>query len=308
MTSHTTLAFVLSIMVLGQGLAPAADLGMQFIGASRATLPDIQATAIALRTAGGRAQVGLLPFEFNPEAPFANATALVQQTLPGMNGSLTVTVYVGWHPHDARGRREQRVFWDAWQASRLTADHRLLREAYLERVRAADRWIVTMLRWAKSNGYAGRLDFVVVPILEDTCPSSYRTAYQRLVRAIRSVQELDGVTRTSLRRSCLDDNIFRPDGLALELHGPWKSVRSQLASGDTWSNDGTTYDREADFLADATAALDRGVTVLLWRDVYNGFPKGSGFERNWTQRSVTPFSGPGGAAELRLLQRVLRIR
>lgn len=302
-----TLAFLLALALATPGSASAADRGMQFVGASRASAADIRAAAQAFRAAGGRTQISLLPFEFNPQAPFANATAFVQQALPGMNGRLTVAICVGWFPHDARGLAEQRAFWNAWQTSSPSAAQQALRATYLDRLRLTDGWINGMLQWAREQRVIDRLQFVIIPVLEDTCPSSHRTAYQRLVDATRAVQAADGITRTSLRRSPLPENVFRIPGVALELHGPWSFARARLEPGDAWSNDGTPY-RTVDFVDDAGEALDRGVSVLLWRDRYNGTPKGNGFERNWAQRTVAPFTGDGGSAEMQFLSRVLRIR
>ena len=301
------LFLLLAAAMVIPGSARAADRGMQFIGASRATPADIDVASRLYRAAGGRTQISLLPFEFNPQAPFTNATRFVQQTLPGLSGSLTVTLYVGWYPHDAQGLREQAAFWTAWQDSSPSPAQRALRNGYLDRLRLVDGWIVTMNQWARANGIANRLDFVVVPVLEDTCPSSRRAGYERLVDSTRSVQRADGVTRTTLRRSSLNENVFRIDDVALELHGRWEDVRGSLRSGDVWSNDGTDYSERA-FLAAENAALDRGVTVLVWRDAYNGLPKGTGYERNWARRTVDPFTGSGAAAEVHVLSKVLSQR
>lgn len=302
-----TLSLLVALAISAPGIASAADRGMQFVGASRTSAADIQAAAQAFRAAGGRTQISLLPYEFNPQAPFANATSFVQQALPGMDGRLTVAICVGWFPHDARGLAEQRAFWNAWRTSSPSPGQQALRATYLDRLRVADGWINGMLQWARERQLVDRLHFVIVPVLEDTCPESHRAAYQRLVDATRALQAADGVSRTSLRRSPLPENIFRIPGVALELHGPWRAVRNTLESGDAWSNDGSPY-QSADFVHDAGDALDRGVSVLLWRDRYNGTPKGNGFERNWAQRTVAPFTGDGGAGELNFLKRVLRVR
>lgn len=308
MLPRRLMACFITLFLLGQNPAPAADRGIQFIGTSRTSAADIRALGSAIRASRGPTHVSLLPFEFNPTAPFDNATLFIRQTLPAMNESLTVTLYASWFPHDPRGEHEQRAFWAAWQPPSPSAEQRLLREAYLDRVGATNRWIVEMLRWAGQNGFASRLNFVIVPVLEDTCPIESRRAYRRLVTATRALHSADGVTRTAMRRSCVENSVFRLEGLPLELHGSWRNVRDRLEAGDTWSNDGTPY-TEADFLVDARAASHRGVTVLLWRAAYNGEPNGWGaYARNWPYRTVTPFTGRNGCAETRLLTRVLGTR
>jgi len=312
------LLLLIAAVTLLPGFAWAADRGMQFIGASRTTPADIEIASRLYREAGGSTQFSFLPFEFNPQAPFTNATRFVQQTVPGLSGSLTVTCYVSWWPHDPQGRGEQLAFWKAWQNPNPSFAQRALRNGYLDRLRLVDEWIKDMNRWARANGIASRLDFVVAPVLEDTCPESLRGGYERLVTTTRSVQQSDRVTRTTLRRSCLNENVFRVDNVALELHGPWQDVRGQLRAGDTWSNDGTRYDgtpddngrvhTEQDFLAAEGQAIDRGISVLLWRDAYNGFPKGGSYGRNWARRTVTPFTDAGGRGEVRALSRVLSQR
>lgn len=294
-----TMAFLLMAAV-STGVE-AQTRGCQFIGMSKASATDITNLSPILLNAGGPLHVSMLPFEFNPSNPFGNASALVRMVTPGLNGSLHVSLYLKWFPHDAQGLREQAEFWTAWEANRPSNAQVRLRNGFLRRVQQADAWVAATAAWATQNGMGGKLGVTLVPVLEDTCRS--RIAYRNILSAIRQQQLLDGVS-TALRRSCLTDAQYTFSlGIPLELHGRWDDVKNRLAPGDFWSNDGTDYGVEA-FIRDQHKAIARGVHVLLWRAAYNGEPKK---RANWAERVVDPFSRPS-ATERRALRDVLNAR
>lgn len=290
----------LGLLLLHFGAAPAAaqSRGCQLIGMSRASASDVGNLSSILLNAGGPLHVSLLPFEFNPEKPFDNASTLVQSVTPGLNGSLHVSLYLKWFPHDAPGLREQDEFWSAWESGRPSDSQTRTREDFLRRVQQADAWVAGTAAWASRNGTARKFGATLVPVLEDSCKSP--TAYRNLLAAVRRRQALDGVS-TTLRRSCLTgpQHAFGLE-VPLELHGRWDDVQDRLGTGDLWSNDGTDYSVD-DFTRDQRKAIERGVHVLYWNASYNGGPKQ---RDNWAERVVDPFSRPS-ANQRRALPEVL---
>lgn len=278
--------------------ASAADQGMQFIGASKATQRDILIAAQELARGGGNRQCSALPFEFNPHNPFGNLTVLAQLVTPEVS-SFRISVYLAFFPHDAQGNADQSAFWASWATNRPNAAQIKIRQAFLDRVQATDIWVETIRSWAVQNGQENALHITVVPVLEDRCPSS--TAFSNLLVALKNQQIADGSGLTLLRRSCLSDFLFRTSGVSLELHGVWSDVKGQLAAGDTWSNDGDSVAPNA-FLPDQHNALGRNVNVLFWSAPYNGSPH---LRDNWASRTVNPFTGPGGMDELNALRTIL---
>lgn len=282
-----------------------ASRGCQFIGMSKTTGTDIDKLAGILGAASGNRQVSFLPFEFNSGNPFGNATPLLQKSVSRIQGTLTMTVYAKWFPHDATGDRDQQAFWDAWAATNPTSAQNSLRNGFIDRISKTDRWISDMRRWASQNGFAGKLTFVLVPVLEDNCTS--RAAYRNMMDAIRRQQSADGVT-SDFRRSCLPGSryVFSPAlGFPTELHGRWADVRNSLGNGDAWSNDGTNY-ADADFIRDQREANQKGVHVLHWNELYNGnLPR---TRDNWAQRTVNPFSGSSGSTLRSSLDSILKSR
>ena len=294
------LALLAFFGAVGPDSALAQSRGCQFIGASKATAEDITILSNVLLNTGGNLQVSMLPFEFNPGNPFGNATDLSQMVTPGLNGSLRITFYLKWFPHDGPGPADQNDFWAAWAANRPTARQQNIRNDFMGRVQQTDAWIASIRLWAAQNGIEGKLGITVVPVLEDTCSS--RDTYIKILNTIRQQQVNDG-TPTPLRRSCLPQHVFRL-GVPLELHGPWAEVRGRLAAGDTWSNDGSDYSVD-DFIRDQREALGGGVHVLYWVQSYNGHPR---TRYNWAQRTIDPYTGSGGRTERRALRDVLGSR
>ncbi len=295
-----TFAVSQSLEVLAQ-----ASRGCQFIGMAKTTATDIDKLSGILAAASGNRQVSFLPFEFNAGNPFGNATSLVQRSVPRVQGTLTMTVYAKWFPHDATGDRDQQAFWDAWAASNPSTAQKGIRNAFIDRISKTDRWISDTRRWASQNGFGGKVSFLVVPVLEDNCTS--RAAYRNLMDAIRRQQSADGVT-SDFRRSCLPGSryVFSPAlGFPSELHGRWADVRNSLGNGDAWSNDGTNYS-DADFIRDQREANQKGVHVMHWNELYNGnLPR---TRDNWAQRTVNPFTGSSGATLRTSLDSILKSR
>lgn len=312
-------AMTLCLATVSAGIAHAADRGMSFIGASRASAGDINFAADSLASAGGDVQFALLPFEFNPGDPFANVSTLVHSALPRVTGVLRVTVYVKWFPHDAAGNADQAEFWKAWNADKPSLDQQRIRQGFMSRVAKANDWVAEVRAWAARRGMDDHLGITLVPVLEDTCPASKDDGYQRLINAVIAAQAADGV-KTRLRRSCLHENIFRVSGASLELHGPWSLCKSRLQSGDTWCNDGTHYDgtpngdgtrfTAVQFVSSQRDARSRGVNVMYWDAAYNGSPTGTDYvlRRNWAQRTVNPFTGANKANERQILSKIVTSR
>jgi hypothetical protein len=266
--------------------ARAARTGIQAIGLSNWTPDNVQKLSNDYVAVGGDLELTFLPFEFNRNHPFDTATTFVQSTLPSLNGDLKVTVYLWFHDADFN--------WGAFDSGRLTSGEKEFRKNYLRRVDAFDAWVKKQTDWAKQNNVSHKLHFVLSPYLEDDCPNS--ESYDRLLDAIRAQQKSD-VVRTNFRRSPGKNNIFRPDNVPLELHGRYDNdkVKRTLKSGDVFSNDGNfvwldkavsgsdetagsyaTNDTATSFtlfLSQQRQALGKGVTVLLWRPVYNGLPR-----------------------------------
>lgn len=289
-----------SVEVLAQG-----SRGCQFIGMSKSTGTDIDKLSNILGAASGNRQVSFLPFEFNSVNPFGNATSLVQKSAPKVQGTLTMTVYEKWFPHDATGDRDQKAFWDAWGASNPSTSQKSLRNSFIDRISKTDRWISDMRRWATQNGFGSKVRFVVVPVLEDNCTS--RSAYRNMMDAIRRQQSADGVS-SDFRRSSLPGSryVFSPAlGFPTEQHGRWADVRNSLSNGDAWSNDGTNYS-DADFIRDQREANQKGVHTMYWTQLYNGNDPRT--RDNWAQRTVVPFSGSSGATLRSSLDSILKSR
>lgn len=308
-------AVVAGAASLVASVAGASDKGMSFIGASRASSSDITYAADTLAAAGGDVQFAFLPFEFNPDNPFGNATALVRSVLPRAAGHLRVTVYVRWFPHSGSYVSDQTNFWSAWNAASPNADQRRIRDRFMGRIATTDAWIAQTRQWASDRGLLGRLDFTIVPVLEDTCPTSKQQAYANLLSAVTAAQRGAGMSVTSFRRSCLIQQYFRVSGASLELHGRWSQVRDTLRPGDTWCNDGTHYDGTANsdgstysidqFVSSQRAARERGVNVMYWDGAYNGGPYAI---NNWASRTVDPFTGSRRTVERQTLRTVLTAR
>lgn len=278
--------------VFGDKLAFGQDRGLQFVGLSKANPTDIQFLTSQINETSSSVQVSLLPFEFSPDLTFANLTNLTAMT----NRSFRVAICLAWFPHDPVGNGQQSTFWNAWQASNPTASQLNIRNAFLQRVNATCRFINTTRAI-----HGSRIRFTIIPVLEDTCTLSQRRGFENLIATIVSTQNAMNAP-AQLRRSCLLNNIFRINGLSLELHGKWADCSRFLVSGDTWSNDGTAYSWN-EFVVDQSKARHLGVNTLWWHELYNGTPR---LRDNWASRTVNPFSGPSAQQQRSALREVLR--
>jgi hypothetical protein len=276
----------------------AASAGLEFIGLSSQKVPNGQsdpqnaaAVASVIKSSGVRNPViGLLPFEFNPGAPFANALDLVQRTLPSVR-TLTVDVYLKWFPHDGGGPAAQASF---WQAASKTAT---VQAGFLNRIAQADQFRKDAAAWAKANHIAAsKLRVEYIPVLEDACTSM--TEYRNLMTAMARQESHDGVAAARVRRSALFENAFRVPGATLELHGTWAQAstkldatrRPLLRAGDTWTPDGDLegyITSSTGFLADERKTMAKGINVQFWDGTFNGSPRG---HDNDADRFVNPFA------------------
>jgi hypothetical protein len=287
-------------------------VGVAFYGLSAAPAGDATYVAHQFDRYSGNHELSFLPFEFNPSQPFANATTFVDAALPQSKGKLIVAIDLKWFAHkEASQQAAQNAFWAAWQASKPSAAQKAIEADFLGRVQTADQWVATARSFAASQNLTSRLTIVYVPVLEDTDASS--TAYARMLNAIKSQENSDGIALTAFRRSLEGyGHVFRPSGVSLELHGTWADASKYAKAGDTWSNDGTPY-AIGSFVSDEKAAakvvtgIHTGVSALYWDSDMNGDPNVPNTDpySNWDKRTVNPFSGGSASANDARLASVL---
>jgi hypothetical protein len=295
------------------GEAKAQNTGLQTIGLASFSPADVTKTGDAViaaaRTRTGEYEVTCLPHTFAPANPYSNLTRLVQHTIPKLpaGARLRVTAYMWFH------RWDPRFDWTAFTAARPNPGQRQFLATYLGRVAAFDQWATGIRAWADNNRLGGRLALTLSPYLEDDAPN--RASYTALLGKVLDQQARDGV-RTQLRRSSLDNNIFRattPAGgsIALEIHGRWAAVVNaatlagvRLGRDDSFSNDGIELTADQ-FLRDQASARAAGLNVYFWRAPYNGLPSGLHPNQRGTLR---PFTGPSGVAEYAAAVRVMSSR
>lgn len=269
------------------------SIGLAYVGLSHAPAAEVSYMANKFKAQTSEVEVSFLPFEFNPSNPFGNATKLVQETLPGAKGKLHMTVDLKWFVHHGSDRNygppAERAFEAAWGAKNPNAQQKQIRADFLACVQKADLWVSQIRTWAANNGLHNKFGATFVPVLEDQFQS--QTAYQTMVNAIKAQQNTDKVATTLRRSLVLGTNSpatsFRISGLSLELHGRWSEVKGKLQSGDTWSNDGTSYGID-EFVNDEKKAKQAGVSVLYWNLDMNGTQK---TDTNWALRPIHVFSG-----------------
>lgn len=280
--------------------------GIHFLGLPRANHTDVDALATALAGATGDVGVASL-YDFNPEDPFSNLGRLVRRVLPSLKKGehLDVSIYLMFD-HEHVNRMEQDPFWIAWESATPNESQKRICADYIARVQKSTEWIRDTRAWADERQLARRLRITVVPVLEDTCPSSRKAAYSKLIEAIRCNQTAAGVASTLVRRSCLAENMFRLAGVSIELHGLWSKVRARgaLRRGDVWSPDGYEYADASKYEQDARDAANGGISSLYWTASFNGAPR----SKPPSQRIVNPLSGSDAASELSKIRRALRAR
>jgi hypothetical protein len=292
----TSLMFIAVSFGPGSAIVAAPANGGQAIGFANFHEADVREMATMYVKSGGELELSFLPFEFNQNNPFLNATRFVQAVLPGLNGRLTIKVYLYFHDYSYQARFD----WDAFRPG----SNARFRNTYLRRVAAFDAWASGMRAWAAQQGAERKLNIILSPFLEDDCPSPQ--AYNNLLNAIAQQQRSDNI-RTPIRRSSLGNNAFRISGIPLEVHGAYSSASRFLQSGDTYSNDGTVVP-VSDFLEAQGQARRRGISVLYWSAAYNGLDVHSRGTPPSQRRRLTPFTGPNGQREKDALLRVLRNR
>jgi hypothetical protein len=265
-----------------------ATVGLEFIGLSSTTqpLPDNPAiVAGKIKTSGVKNPViAILPFEFNPTNPFAQATKLIEDVLPTVPVSLSLDIYVKWFPHDvAQGVNDQNAFWRTCDSAGTVDPN------FVNRVHQIDLFMNSMNAWAQARGLANKLHFLLIPVLEDSC--SNPAEYVNLIARIHQKQTNDGTAFTPLRRSALVQNAFHVAGASLEVHGTWSQASPFLSpnSGDTWTSDGASEAYiHGQFLSDEKLALAAGINVLFWDLTFNGSAPYQPY--NEASRVVDPFT------------------
>jgi hypothetical protein len=247
--------------------APQATVstGAQAIGLANWDAKDVQILARDCAAAGGNCAVAFLPFEFNSQHGFDNATLLAQSLLPKLNGSLQLTAHLYFH------RWEAAFQWDAFTAAHLTAGQQAFQKEYLARVHTFDLWARDLTNWASSKGLAGKLSIVLSPYLEDDCPDVQ--TYEKVLAKIAAQQTADHVL-TGFRRS-VGVNFFRPTDVPIELHdSDDHALADHLRPGDVYSNDGFGINLNdsravARFIDTQRQLLQKGITVLYWSGSFN---------------------------------------
>lgn len=288
----------LAMMLLGlmnNVLATPAN-GAQAIGFANWHENDVRELAALYVRLGGELEMSFLPNEFNASNPYGNSTRFVQAALPQLKGRLTVTAYLYFHDYSY----QEKFDWSAFRSGSKSA----FREKYLRRVAEFNAWAGNIRAWAIQQRVDRKLNIILCPFLEDDCPNSQ--AYSGLLSAITRQQSADRI-RTLMRRSCLDNNLFRVPGMSLELHGDFQRVVRYLRSGDAYSNDGLVVSVNQ-FLESQRQARQRGINVLYWAGVYNGLDEYDRSAAPAQRRRLTPISGKGGEGERNALVQILRNR
>jgi hypothetical protein len=264
--------------------------GMEFLALSSTTpnakgvVPDNPGTVASLiAKSGNKAPViGFAPFVFNPNHPYANATALVQDALPKLaGGTLTLDIYLQWQPHDVPGSIAQDEFWAACTSPAAVPS------GFVSKVHTTDNWANSMLAWAHNAGFSSTaLKFAVIPWLEQDTRSL--SEYTNVITRMRQQQAADSISM-AIRQSAEPGYEFHLANTTVEIHGTLAEALPHLRAGDTWSSDGASesYITGGQFLADEKQALREGVNVLLWDVSYNGQ---NPTRDNETSRFVNPFS------------------
>ena len=196
---------------------------------------------------------------------FAKIDQLIRRALPQLNSGQKLFVAVSLddgsnraaHPDWVNFKKNMGVtqFWNNVANGSLQTDWQSVMVSPLAQ------WLNSIRGWAAGRGYAGRLQFVIVPVLEDRAPTL--AAYQRLLDWTRQ-----GLPSGLLyRRSSVLSNAARPNGATMEYHT--LNAGQPLQSGDAISNDGLEANG-TQWQAIQTSCLQHNAAALLWRPEFNG--------------------------------------
>jgi len=271
--ARMTYSLVAALMVtMFSQSAQAAYNGLQVIGFSKYSTNDVNSIADIYKRVGGDLEIRLLPHEFNPSDPYKNIDNFVRRVLPGLNGRLRVVLY-GYKKDQSKTCGDLYAFdYNAFNGQTT------FRSYFLDtRITPMDNWVKQIWSWAVSRGLQSKLSFKVAPVLEDKWTGS-NSAFELLFGAINYRQ-------VNTDRVPVDIAEFRsPEGklaprignYRLELHGYFTDVSGRLQSGDMYSNDGTTYNRDSDFASAQRTALSRGIDVAWWIPEFNNKDQNQG--------------------------------
>lgn len=288
LTFATIICFAISALAAGR-------TGPQTIGLEGFVSDSVGKTSQVMSNcpANKECELPFLAYSFknsNSRSSFDNPTTVIKQTLPNLNSNqrLWVTVYLDDGPN-RRGHQNWTFFRKDLSRAEFwskVADNSLLSDWQSRMVNPTKNWIQEMLNWASSNNYSNRIQFVVVPVLEDDAPST--TVYQKLI----SWTPMPFGTK------------FRRNGSTRVSGYPWEyhinnsfSIPSSLTSGDVISNDGIVVNGSQWSTIQQTA-LSRNATALLWRSNFNEEFDG---QRNSTppyQRSLSPFANSANVTSM----------
>lgn len=314
------------ILAVTQSPVFAKRRGVQAIGLSRWSQGDVGQLATELVAANRDSEVAYLPFEFTlnesaqttpqKDPPFLRSWQLVQSVLSNQKfkGKLTLTTFLYFHNSNARDKYQSPFRWSAFATDsrgnftqNTTADQQF-RQMYKVRCERNARFLKSVQQWAQSNGHGNKLTLVTVPDLEDNIAEGGQIPSSKQLNDVKNfiANVYNSVALTTLYRRSSDR---RTDGLPLEQHGAYSLIQG-LPKGDVYSNDGTDisianqteFNR---FLAASRTGVQRGVSILFWRQDYNG-PRNSGkppYERG-ILRPLT--NSTSGTAETQALRRFLK--
>lgn len=160
---------------------------------------------------------------------------------------------------------------------------------------AAD-FVTGMNAWVQSKGYASRIRFVVVPVLEDGIASP------KVVDAAgRDYQKILDWTRpkfpayVQFRRNTVAFSAPRITGLPMEFH---KADINGMVAGDMLTADGVkkngAFIGDDDWIAVQRQAIPRSISALFWWQSFNGDrSKGA----PWQRGILKPFTSSPGSVE-----------
>ena len=296
------------VAILISDLASAQSVGVQAIGLEKFSAVDTDILAGQMATVRRPMELAVLPFEFRGsvfagtqpvgfnDPVFTNSRRIATYVLENNPSTFTLSIHLYFaHPGDSRPLFRYTAFQRTTSGAFVNnsaADIAFRDEIRARAVRTAE-FLNGLLAWANQRGIVSRLRLVTIPQLED---SATPTQWLDCQRFIRETYASRGAI-TLYRRSVHGGDRTRPPGYPYEKHGV-TSVISNIAAGDTYSNDGadisysnlptttsTTISHSA-FCAASAVAVRSGKSTLYWRNSFNG-PRGV---QPYLRPVLTPFS------------------
>lgn len=245
------LLLCLGLAVLAAAGAHAQRRGVQAVGLANWNERSLTRLINEISSRSQNFEISFLPFTFNPNRPFQNATRVFQSIMTQKRtGTLTMTTC---------------LWFDEWDGA--VAYGQALGAPYRDRLARYGNWVNNMKQWAQNQGVGGRVRFILVPVLEDKCSS--QSAYENFLSRIKS--NLTSVPTQYRRSPDPGRPHFRVSGASLEPHGTWSVAQGYVRSRDVYSNDGVRHPQLTvqEFRYAQSQALAKGASALLWREAYN---------------------------------------